>query len=129
MKSQLKDNRIVKHYSEAFKHNVLESIRQGRYNKSEASRIFGVSCGIISYWIKKYDRSLQNIRIRVEDINEQDRLKALQSRIAELEKALADSQVQNFKLRAYQAVALQKLGYENLEDFEKKNGRPPYTGQ
>lgn len=129
MKNQLKDNRIIKHYSEAFKHKVLESIRQGRYTKLEASRIFGTSCGIISYWIKKYDRSLLNIRIRVEDINEQDRLKALQERITELEKALADSQVQNFKLRAYQAVAFQKLGYESSEDLEKKNGRPPYTGQ
>lgn len=129
MKKHLKDNRIIKHYSEAFKQKVLESIRQGRYTKHEASRIFGTSCGIISYWIKKYDRSLLNIRIRVEDLNEQDRMKALQNRIAELEKALADSQVQNFKLRAYQAVALQKLGYESLEEFEKKNDRPPYTGQ
>ena len=129
MKTQLKDNRVVKQYSEAFKHKVLSSIRQGRYSKSEASRIFGVSKGIISYWIKRYDQSLFNIRVRVEDINEKDRLKALQDRIAELEKALADSQVQNFKLRAYQAVAMQKLGCESLEDFEKKNERPPYTGQ
>ena len=129
MKPHLKDDRVIKQFSEAFKHKVLESIRSGRLSKREASRNFGVSSGSIYKWIKKYDRSLFNTRIRVEDVNEKDRLKALQVRIAELERALADSQVQQFKSRAYLEVAAQKLGYSGWEDFEKKNGRPPYTGQ
>jgi transposase-like protein len=129
MKNQLKDDRVIKRFSEAFKHKVLESIRSGRLSKREASRNFGVSTGSISKWIRAYDCSLYNIRIRVEDINEKDRLKALQSRIAELERALADSQVQQFKSRAYLQVAAEKLGYPSWEDFQKKNDRPPYTGQ
>lgn len=129
MKTKLKDNRIVKSYSEAFKQTVLQSIASGRYTKSEARQVYGISTGIIYYWIKQSNRlSLHNKRIRVETADEQDQLKSLQQRIRDLEKALADSQLQNYKSKSYLAVAAERLGYKSWEDFEKKNGQPPSTG-
>lgn len=129
MKTKLKDNRIVKSYSEAFKQTVLQSIASGRYTKSEARQVYGISSGIIYYWIKQSNRlSLHNKRIRVETADEQDQLKSLQQRIRDLEKALADSQLQHFKSKSYLAVAAERLGYKSWEDFEKKNEQQPYTG-
>lgn len=73
----LKHNQELKSYSETFKFKVLTEIENGRYTKNEAARFYGISTGSIYQWMKKYDKlALLNKRVRIETMEEIDRLKA-----------------------------------------------------
>jgi transposase-like protein len=91
-------------YSEAFKMQVVEEIRQGKYASiSQAQKAYGI-CGMttIQKWIKKYGRpELLPKRVRVETMTERDELKEAKKRIRDLEKALADSHMDYCLERAF----------------------------
>ena len=81
-------------YSEAFKIQVVEEIRQGKFASIlQAQKAYGI-CGMntIQSWLKKYGKvDLLPKRVRVETMTEIDELKEAKKRIRDLEKALADS--------------------------------------
>jgi transposase-like protein len=81
-------------YSEAFKLQVVEEIRQGKFASTlQAQKAYGI-CGMntIKNWIKKYGKEeLLPKRVRVETTAGIDELAEAKKRIRGLEKALADS--------------------------------------
>lgn len=120
-RSTLKDSRIVKRYSEAFKQKVLQDIATGKYNKQEAIRVYGLSSGAIYNWIKKSNRlDLLNKRVRIEMANEKDQLRELKSKLQEMESAMVQLQLKHLKSEADLAVAVEELGYKDKEEFLKK---------
>ena len=110
-------------YSEAFKMQVVEEIRQGKYATiSQAQRAYGI-CGMttIQKWIKKYGRpALLPKRVRVETMTERDELKEAKKRIRDLEKALADSHMDYCLERAFLEIACEQMG-TSREDLKKNN--------
>ena len=110
-------------YSEAFKMQVVEEIRQGKFATIlQAQKAYGI-CGAITIqkWLKKYGREdLLPKRVRVETMAEIDELKEAKKRIRDLEKALADSHMDYCLERAFLEIACEKMG-TNREDKKKKN--------
>lgn len=118
---KLKDDRTIKRYSESFKLKVLEELSQGKYTKTEIQRVYGIGAGTLYGWIKKYGKlALYNRKIRIEMPQEKDRIKELQARIQKLEKALVDTQLNHLCAEAELAIALEMLGYQDKEEFKKK---------
>jgi len=120
-KPTLKDNIIIRRYSEVFKQKVLQEIAQGKYSKQEVIRVYGLSAGSIYNWIKRSNRlDLLNKRVRIEMANEKDQLKELKSKLKEMESAMVQMQLKHLKSEADLAVAVEELGYKDKEEFLKK---------
>lgn len=49
----LKDNRVVRSYSESFKLKVLSELRRGEKSKGEIIRAYQIGYGTLYDWIKK----------------------------------------------------------------------------
>lgn len=119
----LKDDRVIKRYSENFKLKVLSEIETGRLSKQEASRVYGLSSGSIQKWIKKYSKfDLQNQRIRIETMDERDRLKELEKENRRLKEALADKDVKLLVSDAMLEVLRKQMGFKSVEELKKKYG-------
>ena len=110
-------------YSEAFKIQVVEEIRQGKFATIlQAQKAYGI-CGMatIRNWLKKYGREdLLPKRVRVETMTEIDELKEAKKKIRDLEKALADSHMDYCLERAFLEIACEEMG-TSREDLKKNN--------
>lgn len=115
--------RIVR-YSEAFKMQVLSELESGKLaSVSEARERYGIRGGAtVQGWVEKYGRDhLRNRIITVQTPKDRDQVKALKKRIRELEKALADSQVNAVLSEAYFQILCEEHGVEDPEVFKKKH--------
>lgn len=122
--------KTVKRYSESFKLGVLDELSRGESTKAELRERYGLGGETISAWIKKYNRKdLLNRVIRIETPGEMDKQKQLKKRIEELEKALAQTQLDHLKSAAYLNVAVKELGYKDKAAFEKKFAAKPSKNQ
>ena len=113
-------------YSEAFKLQVISEIESGKFDCIEqARRAYGIGGkNIIQKWLRKYGkRNLLGKVIRVEKPNERDQIKALKARIRELERAVADSKVQEVLSRAYFEIVCEEYGVEDIEGLKKSIAR------
>lgn len=119
----LKDNRIIRTYSESFKLKVLSEIESGRYSKSESGQVYGISQGSIYRWIRRYSKfDLLNQRIRIETMEEKDQIKALKKEISQLKEALANKDVKLLVNEALLEVLRKELGYKSVDELKKKYG-------
>jgi transposase-like protein len=117
----LKDDRIIKKYSESFKLKVLSEISEGKLTKNEIIRLYGISPGTIYSWIKKYRRfELLNQRIRIETMDEMDKLKKLEEENKQLREMLVEMQIKGYMDDAYLEYAAGKLGYKSVAELKKK---------
>ena len=110
-------------YSEAFKRQVVDEIDRGKFlSPCKAQEAYGIrGNGTIERWIRKYGREdLLPKRIRIETMQEVDRLKEARKRIKELEAALADAHIDNCLEHAFLEIACERMGTD-LDDFKKKN--------
>ena len=110
-------------YSEVFKRKVVEGLEKGELrNQAEARELYGIggSC-TIHRWLRKYGKNhLLAKVVKVESMKERDRIKQLNRRIRELEKALADTKVEQVLDRAYFEVLCEDTGIEDVEGYKKK---------
>ena len=117
-------------YSEAFKRKVVEGLEKGELrNQAEARGLYGIggSC-TIHRWLRKYGKNhLLAKVVKVESMKERDRVKHLKRRIRELEKALADSKVEQVLDRAYFEVLCEDMGIEDVQEYKKKLAGKVFT--
>lgn len=112
-------------YSEAFKLQVIEQIENGTYTNNQAARIYGCSTGSIHNWLKAYGRNhLLNKIVRVETMNETDRIHHLEKQVKELKSHLADAYVDKKISQSYLEIACRELGIDP-EEFKKKEPTKP----
>lgn len=110
-------------YSEAFKLQVIRELESGELdNQQEARRKYGIRGGsTVHNWLRRYGkRHLLSKVVRVEKPEERDQMKVLEHRIKELEKALADSKVQEVLYKAYFEIVCEQHGVTDVEGFKKK---------
>jgi transposase-like protein len=110
-------------YSEAFKMQVVEEIRQGKFTAIfQAQKAYGISgMSTIQTWIKKYGtEEVLPKRIKVETMTEIDELKEAKKRIRDLEKALSDSHMDYCLERAYLEIACEQIG-TSRDELKKNN--------
>lgn len=113
----------LKRYSEAFKLQVVEEIEKGRFRtQEEAKEYFGITgYGTISIWLKKYGRSHLAPRVvRIETMDEKDKIQELKKRIKLLEKALADTRVDQILAEAYFESFCEEFGVKDIAALKKK---------
>jgi len=117
----LKDDRTIKRYSESFKLKIFSELSEGKYTKNEIRRLYGISLGTLDIWIKKYRRfDLLNQRIKIETMDEQDKLKKLKDEVNQLKELLVKSQVKGYMDDAYLEWAAKRLGYKSVDELKKK---------
>jgi transposase-like protein len=84
---------VLIRYSISFKRKVVEEIEEEGLGIAEAARRYGIKGGAtIRKWLLKFGKHhLINKIIRVETMDERDRIKQLEQENAKLKMALADS--------------------------------------
>jgi transposase-like protein len=92
--------KITKRYSEAFKEKVISEISSGKYLKTEAANVYGISIGSIHQWVNKSGkRELLNKVVYIKMANEKDKIKGLEKQKKELESALAKAHLEILALK------------------------------
>jgi transposase len=122
-------------YSEAFKQQVIREVAEGKFNGPyAATQAYGIAgTATVTRWLRKYGRGdLLARRITITSMAEQDETKALQKRVRELEKALADTHMKELLGEAYLEIACGRLGLA-VDEFKKKaattRSEPPAGAQ
>jgi len=114
--------KIVKRYSACFKQQVVEDLESGRFDTIwEAQRHYGVTGnGTVQRWLQKYGKNhLVPKVIRVQKPNEKDQIRQLKKQVAQLERALGQTQAENVVNRQFLKIACEDLGCD-VDTFKKK---------
>ena len=111
---------IIKRYSQALKKQVVSEYEAGQ-SISNLRRKYGINgTTTIDRWVKKYGHSgLRHELVVIQRADEQQREKQLESRIKQLEAAVAQLTLDKIILEASLAEAEKMLGVS-----VKKNGEP-----
>ena len=112
---------VVKRYSLAFKKQVVEEYEAGA-SASALRRKYGIGCShMVVKWVNKYSREgVRHKLMIVQSPEEQEEVKDLEARVAELEKLVAQLSLDKFMLESSLAVAEEALGYK----VKKSSKRP-----
>ena len=104
---------IVRRYSLAFKKHVVAEYEAGASVKQLNQR-YGINGGSTVFrWVKQYGREgLRGKLMVIQKPEEQEQVKQLEGRIAELEQLVAQLSLDKFMLESTLAVAEEQLGHE-----------------
>lgn len=114
--------REVIRYSQAFKREVVGELERGRFRSiREAAEHYGIRGGdTIPKWLKQHGKNHLIPRVvRVESMDERDRIKELEKKNEQLEKALAETKIEEMLNRAYLELVCEEHGIEDIEAFKK----------
>jgi|SRR5690349_13554703 transposase-like protein len=115
-----RERRSVVRYSLSFKQRVIREMEEQGLTKAEISRKYGIKgVGTVHKWICKFGKNnLLNKNIRIETMEEKDRLKQLQEEVKRLKLALADSLLAQRSLE----VVIEEANKEYKTDLKKSFG-------
>ena len=113
-------------YSIGFKQKVVKEIEEEGLTICEASRRYGIKGGTtIHKWIKRFGKyHLLSKIIRIETMEEKDRVKQLEQENAKLKIALADSLMEKRCLE----VLIEEADKEYKTDLKKNFGEVVFPG-
>lgn len=123
----MEENRyVIKQYSEAFKLKVVKEIEAGKFSIEGARKLYGIGGSYtINKWIKRLGKNhLLGKVVRIETMEEIDRLKQLEKEKKELESALAQAQLKIISLEKLIEVASREMGVDikkntNIKQLKK----------
>ncbi len=110
-------------YSEAFKLQVMEEIKTGKWkNPHEAKIAYNLGGETVSLWMDKYGLGHLKQRIMiVKTTKEVDEIKRLKAENRQLKNTLADTTVDLHFAKGFLDIACKQLG-TTPEDLKKKSG-------
>lgn len=117
--------RIIR-YSEAFKHQVVKEIEDGKFSLAQVKDRYGIKgADTIQNWIRRMGKleSLP-ILIRVEKPDEKDQIKELQRQIQQLKDSLAETQVRFLIAESQFEVVCEQQGLDPEEVKKKLKDKP-----
>ncbi len=123
-------DRVVYRYSECFKREVVAALESGRFmSAGQVQAHFGIkSPATIGNWLRQFRRADLRVKVvRVEKPEEADRIRELQKQVAQLQRALGQTQAENLWHAELLKTACRRLG-EEVEAFKKKNVGARSTG-
>jgi transposase-like protein len=90
---------------------------------NELSQRYGITGkGTVARWVKQYGREGMRVKLMViQKPEEQEHVKQLEGRIAELEKLVAQLSLDKFMLESVLAVAEEELGHEVKKKTSSKS--------
>lgn len=114
--------KAVRTFSEEFKRRKVQEIEAGITKVSEISKAYNVSANAVYKWVYKFSKSMKKKeRLIVESESDTQKINALKKRIADLERALGQKQIQlDFKEKM---IELAEEIYQ--VDIKKKFGDTP----
>lgn len=115
--------KTIMRYSEAFKLKIVNELETGKLSCiNEARTRYGIiGCGTIQYWIRKYGKNhLLNKVVKVQTLDEKNKIKEQALRIRKLEKALADAYLDIRIEQEYFKLVCEQSKIEDPDAFKKK---------
>ncbi len=111
------EEQVIKQYSIAFKQQVVREYETGK-TVYELKKKYGITGnGTIQKWVERYGwKGLRHKVMRIQHIDEQNRVKELEARVKELESALAQTTLDKIMYQAMVEVAEREYGL----DLKKK---------
>jgi len=107
-------------YSEGFKMALVREVEEQDLPFEHVRRKYGIlGSYTVQKWVHKYGNGSRGKRIRVEKPEEISETKRLRERVRQLERALADANIDLALERAYTELACERAGME-VEEFKKK---------
>lgn len=121
--------REVFRYSLAFRQQVVAEIESGRFRSiHEAQDHYQIGAyDTVKRWVEAMGKNhLLPKRVRVEGVDEVDRVRELREQVRHLERHLGRTQAQNLVNQEYLRLACEQLGV-GVESFKKKSAGPQCT--
>lgn len=112
----------IKRYSQAFKQQVVREYEAGAsvYSLLQKYGIGGYNT--VKRWVQQYGRAGYRAELVViQTVDDQLEVKAMRARIDELEKALAESVLENRMLKSTLEVASQEVGIDLKKNFARRS--------
>lgn len=118
----LRNSRV---FSTEFKQTLVQDYEKGQFSVSELSKLYQIHTTIIYRWIQKYS-SYNKRKLKVVEMadSSKQKLKDLQKRIEELERAVGQKQLNIDFLE--KMIELANIHYGI--DIKKNSDTPPSTG-
>ena len=114
--------RIVRRYSISFKRQVVADLENGRFDSiKSAQRHYGIGgMSTVQGWLRKYGRNhLIPKVVIVQKPDEKNQIRELKQQVAQLQRALGQTQVENVLNAAFLKIACDDLGCD-VDAFKKK---------
>ncbi|MEL7220814.1 MAG: transposase [Bacteroidota bacterium] len=116
--SKLRPSRV---FSDTFKRQRVKEIEQCLYTVTEVSRLYEVSPQSVYRWLYKYSVHHQKgVRQVIEMKSEENKTKALLKRVAELERAVGQKQLQIDYLEQLIDIGSEELNVDLKKNFDTK---------
>lgn len=108
----------IRRYSQSFKQQVVREYEAGASAYSLQQK-YGIGCfKTVQQWVKQYGRKgYRSELVLIQTVEDQVEFKAMKQRIADLERALAESILENRMLNATLEVASQTLELDLKKNF------------
>lgn len=119
------DTRLNRTFGEKFKKDIVKRIENNEHSVRDVSELYGVSRTAVYKWVYKYSILYQKgYKQIVEPMSSTKKVKELQDRIKELERAVGQKQMKVDFLEKLIEIADDELGI----DIKKKAGSAPRSG-
>jgi len=119
----------IRQYSISFKRQVISDLENGRFDSIEsARRHYGIGgMRTIQGWLRKYGKNhlLPKVVI-VQKPDEKDQIRKLKQQLAEVQRALGQTQVENVMNAAFLKIACEELACD-VDAFKKKVATTQFT--
>ena len=124
MKANLSKVRNTRRYSEEFKRKIVKDFEKGNFSVQELSRLHHIHSQSIYNWINRYSAHSSYVEIVEMKQSSTKKLKELETKIKELERAVGQKQLYIDYLEKMMDIAREDLGV----DIKKNFGTPPSSG-
>lgn len=125
MERRLRMIKKFRYYSEDFKRSIVDDFESGSYSVYQLGRLHSIYPQLIYKWIYKYSTmNKKGYRIVEKENSSEEKLKALQKRISELERVLGQKQLKLDFTEKMIELAEEELGI----DLKKNFSTPPLDG-
>lgn len=112
----------IRRYSQAFKRQIVREYEDGA-SIYKLLQKYGIgSHRTVQGWIKQYGRAAYRAELVViQTVDDQLEVRAMKERMSQLEKALAESVLENRMLKSTVEVASQSLGMDLKKNFGRQS--------
>ena len=118
----------IRRYSEAFKKQVVREYEEGAAANSLREKYGIKGSSTVSKWVKKYGREGSRYKLMViQKPEEQERVKALEKRVQELEHALGQVMIEKLMLESLVEVIEEEEGVGVKKNIGQRSLSGPNT--
>lgn len=124
MKANVRSIRKTRRFSEEFKRKIVRDFERGTFTALDLSRLHKIHYQTIYYWINQYSLEPGGVEIIEMKDSSTKKVKDLESKIKELERAVGQKQIYIDYLEKMMEIAKEDMGV----DIKKNFGTPPSSG-